>query len=136
MAKRITAVGAYRPRIEQAPRIDTAELAELLAMRTGMHESELRYVLTELRDVVAHALAQGHSVRIEGLGVFAPSLRVDGSFTVTVRVDRFQVRKLNHPGGFRGTVRNREHIGKSPAALVAQWNTAHPDDPAPVDPQT
>ena len=130
MAKRITAVGAYRPRI------DTAELAELLAMRTGMHESELRYALTELRDVVAHALAHGHSVRIEGLGVFAPSVRVDGSFSVTVRVDRYQVRKLNHPGAFRGTVRNREHIGKAPAALVALWNTAHPDDPAPVDPQT
>lgn len=134
MARRITAVGAYRPRIEQAPRIDTPELAELLAMRTGMHESELRYVLTELRDVVAHALAHGHSVRIEGLGVFAPNLRVDGSFNVNVRVDRYQVRKLNHPGAFRGTVRNREHIGKAPAALVALWNTAHPDDPAPVDP--
>ncbi len=134
MAKRITAVGAYRPRIEQAPRIDTEELAELLAMRTGMHESELRYVLTELRDTVAQALARGHSVRIEGLGVFAPNLRVDGSITVNVRVDRYQVRRLNHPGAFRGTVRNREHIGKAPAVLVRLWLVELAVVPHPLDP--
>lgn len=131
MASRITAISTYRPRVDLGKRADTNDLVDLIAARTGLNEGDVRQVLLELRDAVIFFNRQGQPVKLEGLGTYTPSIKLDGTFGVGRRADTALTRALNVPGEFRGDIKNREHIGKTSEDLVALWNEAHPDDPIP-----
>jgi hypothetical protein len=66
---------------------------------------------------------------VEGLGIFAPSIDLNGAQAITYRSDPALNFGLNTPGTFTGTISNREYTGKSPKELVARWNDEHPEDP-------
>jgi hypothetical protein len=133
MADKMKAVAAYCPRVKLAPLKDAKDITELLAMRTGLLESQVKYVLTELRDIVRFYAAQGHPVRLDGLGIYSPGVELNGTMAVHHRADRFLVNELNKPGGYRGEILHRENIGKSREDLVTLWNESHPDNPVPPD---
>ncbi len=131
MAERIKAIGAYRPRIQLGRTVDREDLVRFISRSTGLNEGDILQVLAELRDAVAYHLSDGRSVRLEGLGIYAPVMGLDGEIRVGHRVDVDLKALVNVPGRFRGVVRNRENIGKSGDDLVALWNTANPNDPVP-----
>ena len=128
MARRITAIRKYRPEIKRARTRQTPELVEDMARTTGLNEGTIRYVVYELRDVLLMAHRTGQAVKVEGLGTFTPTLRMDGRFDILFRPDAEMLRKLNDPTLFFGTILNKKNIGKSADDLVAQWNADHPDD--------
>lgn len=129
MVSRITAINTYRPRIDLGKRADVDDLVDLIAARTGLSEGEVRQVLLELRDAVIFFNLRGQPAKLEGLGTYTPSIRLDGTFGVGHRADTALKRALNVPGEFRGDIKHREHIGKTSDDLVALWNAEHPDDP-------
>ncbi len=57
---------------------DTDDLAQQVAVRSGMSEGDLLNVLRTLADVIAEALSDGDSVRINRVGVLSASLHSDG----------------------------------------------------------
>ena len=129
MASKIQAIGTYVPRIKAGSTVEEQELAGHIASRTGLNRSELLMALIELSEAVIFFNLMGRAVRLRGLGIYAPSVRLDGTLTVTHRLDPAIRRAINQPGRFQGRINNREHIGKTPEELVALWNAAHPDDP-------
>lgn len=129
MASKITAISAYRPRIELGPTVKQTELVQYIAGRIGLTEGTLEMVLKELRDAVIFYNRAGRGVKLEGLGTYLPNLKVDGTFDVEHRLDRDIKNALNAPAAFAGTLLNRDHIGRSADDLIALWNTEHPDDP-------
>ena len=129
MANRITAIGAYRPRIELGNTVQKVELAHYLADRTGLNEGSIEQVIKELRDAVIFFNRAGRAVKIEGLGTYTPNINLEGTFDVQYRADNDLKNGLNTHGVFTGTIRCREHIGKSTDDLVALWNKDHPSDP-------
>lgn len=129
MASRITAINAYRPRIEAGNTVQKPELIRQLARATGLNEGTTDLSMKELRDMIIESLRAGRGVKVEGLGTWLPNIDVAGQFDVQYRMDSFLKTALNVEGIFTGTIINRENIGKTSDELVALWNADHPDDP-------
>jgi hypothetical protein len=129
MTSIIKAISEYRPRIILARTLTTEDVARLIEGRTALNEGEILNVLYELNNVARDSTLNGQSVSIHKLGIIRPSLRLDGRFRVHVRIDPSIRKAINVPAAFKGTVVNRENIGKSRADLVEMWNLEHPDDP-------
>jgi hypothetical protein len=68
-------------------------------------------------------------VKVEGLGTYTPTIKLDGTLGVGHRADIAIKRALNVPGEFDGDIENRENVGKTSDDLIAMWNEDHPDDP-------
>jgi len=128
MVKKITAVRKYRPEIKRAGTLQTKHLVEDIARGTSLNEGSIRFVVYELRDAILRAHRTGQAVKIEGLGTFTPTIRVDGSLDILFRPDPDMLRQLNDRTQFYAKILNRANIGKSADELVAQWNAEHPDD--------
>ena len=128
VAKKITVIRKYRPEIKRPPTQQTAQVVEMIAGRTGLNEGEIRFVVYELRDDILWAHRDGQAVKIEGLGTFTPTIRMDGSLDILFRADAEMLKQLNDPTKFRAKIVNKSSIGKSADELVARWNQEHPDD--------
>ena len=128
MAKQIQAIREFGPRIELARTISSSELAQHIASRTSLNRGEISNVLNELNEAVTTFACQGTAVKIDGLGIFTPSIGLTGRFRVGVRLDRSVGKVLNVPGAFNGKILNRTNIGKTVKDLIKMWNDAYPND--------
>lgn len=131
MTYKIKAVTQYRLRIAPGRPCEMPELARYLADRTGLHLSQVRYMLSELQASVLNFNRVGRAVRLEGLGTFTPGIDLDGKITINHRPDVELLHALNTPGAFEGEIINRENIGKNMDDLVTMWNENHPAEPIP-----
>ncbi|MEP7137704.1 MAG: hypothetical protein ABI904_22490 [Chloroflexota bacterium] len=132
MAPRIKAVNAYRPRIEQGNTVQKPELVRAVSRATGIVEGALDQSIKEVRDQVVEFCRAGRAVKVDGLGIFTPTIDLDGYFAISFRADPAMNAGINFPGTFSGTILNRENIGKTSDELIAKWNTDHGDDPVTV----
>lgn len=127
-ASRMKVYSALGPRIEYGTMVETDGLVEYLSGRTTLHESIIRHVVLELREALRFFNVEGRSVRIEGLGIFKPTIDLAGAISVNYRPDRGLNDDLNLR--FRGNIVNRQNIGKTNDELTLLWNETHPEDPA------
>lgn len=128
MAKKITAIRKYRPEIERERTRQTRKLVEDMARRTNLNEGIIRHVVYDLQDAILQAHRTGQAVKIDGLGTFTPTIRLDGSMDILFRPDPDMLRQLNDRTQFYAKILNKGNIGKTAEELVAQWNFEHPDD--------
>ena len=68
-------------------------------------------------------------VRLPGLGIYSPRVRLDGTMYPSVRVDMLLRRSLTSVDAFHGGIVHRESIGMDVAAVKERWDREHPDDP-------
>ena len=69
----------YYPRaITIGTAINTDQIAETLADRSTVTKTDVKAVLTEMADVMSQYMAQGKSVKLEGLGSFRLGLNTKG----------------------------------------------------------
>ncbi len=129
MAKEITAIYAYTPRVKPGQMVDIDELVSYILARTSFNEGAVMNLLTELRDALRFFVRSGRPVKLKGVGVFGPRIGKDGRFGVTYRADSWLKSELNIPAGYKGDMVNKDMIGKSVRELVERWNEEHPDDP-------
>ena len=129
MATKIEAIGAYRPKLVLNPTAKLDQLIDFIAMRTGLNKGSVQLVLAELSDAVVFYNLQGTPVKIEGLGIYTPTIDMEGALDSAHRTDQAIVKALNVPGVYKGVIENRENVGKTTAELVEIWNKAHPNDP-------
>lgn len=128
MAKKITAIRKYRPELKRMRTMQMDQVIEFIAQRTGFNKGEILFAVYELRDTVVMAHRHGQAVKIEGLGIFTPTLRIDGRLDILFRPDARMLDELNN-NGLYSKILNKKNIGKTADDLVAQWNAEHPDDP-------
>jgi hypothetical protein len=129
MAKKLAAIRKYRPEIKRERTRQMPQVVEGIAMRTGLNKGEILLVIYELQDAILNAHRDGQAVKIEGLGTFTPTIRVDGKLDIVFRPEPDMLRQLNDPTKFYAKILNKSNIGKSADELAAQWNAEHPDDP-------
>lgn len=128
MARLIQAVAKFGPKVELGKRVELEELADQLAQRTGMHPGQALMALSELEATLLHFLRNGRSVRLNGIGLFRPSVGMDGARRIGYRAGSLMKRSLAN-GIFRATVRNADNAGLTVEAYKALWDAAHPEDP-------
>lgn len=69
----------YYPRaITIGTAINTDQIAEALADRSTVTKTDVKAVLTEMADVMSQYMAQGKSVKLDGLGSFRLGLNTKG----------------------------------------------------------
>ena len=128
MAARIKAVNAYRPRIEQGNTVQKPEFVRAVSRATSLVEGTVDQAIKETRDQIIEFCRAGRAIKVDGLGIFTPTIDLDGNFTISFRADSALNYGINVPGTFTGTIVNRENIGKTTEELVQKWNTEHPED--------
>ncbi len=129
MATEIQAIAALCPRIVYERTVGNPILVRYLMGRTGLSQGQLLLALTELRDAIFFFHQTGQPVQLTGLGIFTPTISLQGEFKIVYRVDPYLKNQLNGPGQFWGEIQNRENIGKTKAELIALWNILKPEDP-------
>lgn len=128
MAKKITAIRTYRPELKRMRTMQTEALMEQLVQRTALSQGAVWQAVYELRDTLLMALRAGQAVKVQGLGTFSPTIRMNGELDIIFRADPRMLRDLNTETLY-ATILNKDSIGKSADELVARWNAEHPDDP-------
>jgi len=107
------------PRIITGKTTTKTELVEHIKDRTGLHKSDVVGMLAELEDTLLFFLKMGRPVKLEGIGTFRPSVKLDGTIRISLRLARPLSEKMNMAGEFTGEMINKENIGKSMAELEA-----------------
>ena len=128
MAKKIQAIATFGPRIDLIEAADTARFMELITQRTTLSSGVVKNVQESEVETLIGLLKEGRPVHT-GVAIFTPSVNLDGSFDINVRVDKRILSAINSIGAFSGKITNNENIGKTSAELEALWNEAHPGDP-------
>ena len=128
MAHRIKAINAFRPRIDQGTTVQKPELIRGLSRATSLVEGSVELAMKELRDQLLEHLRAGRAVKVDGLGIWTPTIALDGTLDIQYRPDPAFDYGLNQPGMFTGRVINPNNIGKTSDELVLLWNEANPED--------
>lgn len=130
MAKLLQAVATYGPRIDLTPAADPRQFMEMITRRTTLSAGVVRNVQESEIETLIGLLLEGRPVHT-GIAIFTPSVDLEGNLNINVRVDKRMLAALNAPGAFKGSIRNRENIGKTSQGLAEIWNSNHPEDPIP-----
>jgi len=128
MAQKIKAINALRPRIEQGNTVQKSEFIRAVSRATSLVEGTVDLSIKETRDQIIEFCRAGRAVKLEGLGIFTPTIDLNGTFAVSFRPDGALASGLNTPDTFSGNIINRENIGKTSDELVGMWNTKYPED--------
>ena len=128
MAPKIKAVNAYRPRIEQGNTVQKPEFIRAVSRATSLVEGTVDQAIKETRDQIVEFCRGGRAVKVDGLGIFTPTIDLDGNLAISFRADSAMNYGINVPGTFTGKIANRENIGKTSDELVAKWNEENPTD--------
>jgi predicted histone-like DNA-binding protein len=128
MAKRITAIATYTPRVELSRRATLDEVARYIEGQSSFTTGEVKAVLISLKNALTFYMSSGTPVKLDGLGTFSPTIGLSGKLNVGVRVDNELIKELNGTK-FAGKIKNKRMIKKKTDDLVKRWNNEHPDDP-------
>ena len=127
MAKLIQAYATYGPRINLLKAADPDEFMEMITEGSTLSDGVVKNVQESEVKTLMKMLKRGQPVHT-GVAIFTPTVDSQGKLSVTVRVDKRILAKLNMPGAFKGEFTNPENIGKTTDEIVHLWNQAHPDD--------
>jgi hypothetical protein len=129
MAEKLKAINLLRPKLKLGRMFSMDQVAPYVADRTGLNRGVILNVLNEFCDTLIFFALDGRTVKLDGLGRFSPKIGLDGTISISARLDNRMQKRLNDEGLFKGEIQNRDNIGKTPDELVALWNEIHPEDP-------
>lgn len=129
MATILQAVNQYGPKLELRKTTSLEDVSNWVSMRTSLNKGEVLMVLSEISEAILFYNLLGSPVKLNGVGIFAPSIDRAGTLNINMRPDVALKSGINNHGGYRGTVQNKNRAGISNAELKALWDADHPDDP-------
>jgi hypothetical protein len=130
MARLIQAISEYGPKLELDPTVGTEDVVErVIAHNRLLPKGVVRAALVEIVEAVLHFNCQGIPVRLEGLGIFTPSIDRNGTIKHSYRADVKLKQRSNVEGAYTGKITNEERIGLDNAGYKKLWDDDHPDDP-------
>ena len=128
MAKVIQAIAKYGLHINLMEAADTERFMQLITQRTTLSPGVVKNVQESEVETLIGLLLEGRPVHT-GVAIFTPSIDLDGSIEIKVKVDKRIVSALNVAGALSDKLTNGENVGKTRADLIALWNADSPTDP-------
>jgi len=129
MAKKLAVLNQTRPRITSQRVVDQEKASQRMSKNTTYNAEEIYSILRMYTKDCLAALQAGETVKIDGLVILTPNMKVGGEVDVSLRGDRGATASLNNPTLWTADkVLNHANLGKSADELVEQWNKDHPDD--------
>lgn len=129
MVEKMKVISAMRPRIELGKMAGTDDLVNYISSRTNLNRGAILHTLCEFHAAIIHFARMAIPVKLEGIGVFSPSIRKDGKIGLSIRRDRRLIKALGTNDTYEKTILNPRSIGKSIDQLVEMWNARHPENP-------
>lgn len=130
MANRLAAINQLRAKINSQGVADIETLARRAAQNTTYHPIEIASILRLCLETAHQALADGETVKLDGLVYLSPNLKVGGEVNLRLRADRAALAALNNPLLWPAAkVSNAANLNKTAEQLVALWNATYPADP-------
>ena len=126
------AVRDYGPKVKLNPTVQLEQIADWMAMRTGLNKSEVMMVLPETNEAVLYFNSQGTPVKLPGVGTFTPSVNQESTFKINFRADMNLKKCINVPDAYTGRLDNKNRIGLDHAGYKTLWDADHPDDPLEI----
>ena len=124
--KAIQVVRMLGPRIDLAPAIELAQIAQDIAEDSGFDVADVESMLHKAAKRRDFYLRLGHPVHMDELGNYTP--KIDGRGTVSASLQLPRSLREDLTRNFGGEIVNEENIGKSRDELVAQYLAEHPGD--------
>ena len=131
MARIVQAINIYGPKLELNQMSHLEQVAKWLAMRSGLNKNEVRMVLGELSEAILFYNNQGNPVKLDGIGIFRPSINRKGEVKINFRADTALKKGLTYET-YSGSIRNRTRIGLDNQGYKDLWDPDHPDDPLDI----
>ncbi len=129
MATILQAVNQYGPKLELRKTTSLEDVSNWVSMRTSINKGEVMMVLSEISEAILFYNLMGSPVKLNGVGIFAPSIDRAGTLNINMRPDVALKSGINNHGGYRGNMQNKNRAGISNAELKALWDADHPEDP-------
>jgi len=126
------AVRDYGPKVKLNPTAQLEQVADWMAMRTGLNKSEIQMVLQETNEAILYFNSQGTPVKLPGVGTFTPSVSREGTFKINFRADAGLKKRINAGDAYSGQMINKNRIGLDNAGYKELWDADHADDPLDV----
>lgn len=139
------------PRLVMVEQVTTKDLIREIASSSGFNVGDVEGVITQIAVEMAHQMAQGRSVKLDGIGTFTPSLTLyDGKErekagegethrnaqsilvgNVNFRVDREIVRRINgrctlERAPWKAQRSSQEYTPEQRLALAVKYLEEHP----------
>jgi hypothetical protein len=134
MASIIQAVRVYGPRISLKDPVKSEHFRDRIIEVSRQSTGMVANIQISTAEALLEFLLEGRPVQTE-LAIFTPSIDLDGSLRVNVRMNKPILSALNKPGAFKGKVERSENIGMSSQEIAARWNGDHPDNPIKPGPE-
>jgi len=131
-ARIVEAVRGCGPKVELNPSAKLGQVADWMAMRTGLNKSPVQMVWQEANGAILYFSAQGTPVKLPGAGIFAPSVNREGTFKISFRADTNLKKRIKAPDACTGRADNKSRISLDNASYEELWDADHPDDPLDV----
>ena len=131
MAKKLGVISQLRPKIKSQGVADLAALAARIARQsTTFDEDEMYGIFRKLMREIVRALQSGETVKLDGLLNITPQMKVGGAVGLSLRPDRSLISRLSNPTLWTADkLINHHNMRKPIEVLLAEWQSAHPDDP-------
>lgn len=133
MAKKLVAINLLRPRIKRGRMWSLEELDQYIASRSVLQRGLLTSMVMGLNDAMSFYLLKGSRVKVDMLGIFRLTIKLNGRLRIHYLPDKSLLKELNSPGMLKATVLNQQNKGKTAAELCALWNELYPEDPVETD---
>ncbi len=109
------------PRLKLEKPLETRDMAAYISQRSTLSPPDVIAVIYALQDVLLHNLSMGRPVRLEGIGIFRPSLKLDGTLKIRFKADKFLLKELNRQkNNLKHKITHRENLGKTLSELEKQ----------------
>lgn len=128
MANLIQALAAFCPKINLGAPADARRFLQLITQRTTLSSGVVKNVQESEVETLIGLLNEGRAVHT-GTAIFRPTIDLNGTIRVSVRVDKRILEALNAGSAFKGKITNSENIGKTSQEIADLWNREHADDP-------
>ena len=129
MAKKIVVINQTRPRIKSQGVVSLAEMAARVSPNTTYNKIEVHSILQLFVEGVIEALEAGETVKIDGLVMVSPNMKVGGRVNLSLRPDRAAIAGLNNPMLWTGAkVENFANLNKNTTQLLDDWDADNPGD--------
>jgi len=128
VAHKLKAVHEYAPKLINSGTMDINDICENISRRSSLNTGEIRNVISELKENILFYAQRGFSMKVEGLGIFRPSIDLKGNLFLNYIADPTVKKVMSQFSEYKGEIKNRDNCGKSICELVELWNKENPDD--------
>ncbi|MCB0195943.1 MAG: hypothetical protein KDJ65_28590 [Anaerolineae bacterium] len=131
MAKLVQAVREFGPKLKLYSTIKLNDVAEWIGLRAGMSRHMVAMVTYELAEAISYHTGQGNPVKLDGIGIFTPSIDRHGKIKINFRADPALTKSMKVTT-YSGTIENKRRIRLNDKGYKALWDAENPHNPLEI----